>query len=74
MVKSGDTLKKGINMAKKKRGRRPGLFRAIVIKCPKCGKEKSLEVPAKVIRSTKSVMAMGIPPKLVCKHYFQAFF
>ena len=64
-------------MAKKRAAKKGNsgatLYKKLNVKCPECGAEKTFEVPTKVIRQTKTVTAIGIPPKFVCKHYFQAF-
>ena len=50
-----------------------GLYKKILLRCPKCEAQKSINVPSKIIIQSDSVVTMGIPIGLICDHSFQAY-
>ena len=49
------------------------LFENIVLRCPRCGTQKTIQVPSKVITQSGMVITIGIPVGLICDHSFQAY-
>ncbi|NHJ19990.1 MAG: hypothetical protein EAX91_03525 [Candidatus Lokiarchaeota archaeon] len=49
------------------------LFENIVLRCPRCGTQKMIQVPSKVITQSGMVITIGIPVGLICDHSFQAY-
>lgn len=49
------------------------LFENIVLRCPKCGTKKMIQVPSKILTQSGIVITIGIPVGLICDHSFQAY-
>ena len=45
----------------------------IRLRCPRCGKEKILNIPMEVTKHSEHLTTISIPSDFVCKHSFQAF-
>lgn len=48
-------------------------YKKIRLICPRCGKEKFLEVPMELTKHSKNITTISIPSDFVCKHSFQVF-
>jgi len=49
------------------------LFKKILLRCPRCGAQKSINIPLKILTQSDSVVTMGIPNGLICEHSFHAY-
>ena len=49
------------------------LYENIDLICPKCGTQKMIKVPTKILTQSNIVTTVGIPVGLICDHSFQAY-
>jgi len=49
------------------------LFENILLRCPKCGTQKKIKVPSKILTQSGMVITIGVPVGLICDHSFQAY-
>ena len=49
------------------------LFKKVLLICPECKTQKSLQVPSKIINQSQHITTITIPTGLICEHHFQAF-
>ncbi len=62
------------DLKSKKREKSPeDLFKKVLLICPECKTQKSLQVPSKIINQSQHITTITIPTGLVCEHHFQAF-
>jgi hypothetical protein len=62
------------DLRSKKREKSPDyLFKKVLLICPECKTQKSLQVPSKIINQSQHITTITIPTGLICEHHFQAF-
>lgn len=59
MLKDDEILKEG--------------YKRLRISCPKCKKERIINVPAKIVNQSEHLTAISVPINFICNHSFQVF-